>query len=402
MNPKMNFARLARTALLLNLIVCGGGLTARAQTVIPRVCVQSSYQTGTTTLAADAAVGSRTITVSSAVPPFVALVINAGSVNEERVAYVGAGSTDTVLRVDSSLQGALNPSSDSQLGRAHLAGETVRFEGYSGKAYFGYNNTSNATVTIPRGVSSHNFLAPGPFAYSEQPSQFLPGIHDIVMTFSFGGLATDSFGWYLDGGEAKAINVAQACGAITYQGRLSEAGAAATGPYDLQFTLFDALTGGAAQNESLTVENVAVTNGVFTVPINFYSSIIHNDKARFLAIGVRAGSATGNDPFTLLTPRQPLTTTPFAINAQTAARADHADQAETAVNATNATNLTGDGASIRLPRITQPPASTISGGCGYNINGVIAPSQLGGMRVDLTNNRLYVCTMTGWKSAGLE
>ena len=70
--------------------------------------------------------------------------------------------------------------------------------------------------------------------------------------------------------------------AFTYQGRLNSGGGAASGAYDLTFGLF-------------ATNAVAVSNGLFTVMIDF-----------------------GTNIFTTLTPRQPLTPTPYAIFASTA------------------------------------------------------------------------------------
>src|SRR5581483_6190831 len=57
--------------------------------------------------------------------------------------------------------------------------------------------------------------------------------------------------------------------AFSYQGRLTDAGAPATGVYDLQFTLWDAATGGTAVAGPLTIEDVSVTSGLFIVSLDF-------------------------------------------------------------------------------------------------------------------------------------
>lgn len=56
---------------------------------------------------------------------------------------------------------------------------------------------------------------------------------------------------------------------FTYQGQLTDAGAPANGNYDLQFALFDALAAGAQIGATLTRSNVAASNGVFTVQLDF-------------------------------------------------------------------------------------------------------------------------------------
>jgi hypothetical protein len=58
---------------------------------------------------------------------------------------------------------------------------------------------------------------------------------------------------------------------FTYQGKLSDGGGPATGAYDFQFTLWDALSGGTQQPQpspvTVTRTNVAVGSGIFTRPV---------------------------------------------------------------------------------------------------------------------------------------
>ncbi len=103
--------------------------------------------------------------------------------------------------------------------------------------------------------------------------------------------------------------------AFTYQGRLSDNGTAVTGPYDLQFMLYTAAVGGTAVGAIITVNDVAVTNGLFTVVLDF-GAFAFTGSARFLEIGVRPGASTG--AFTLLTARQEIKPAPHTFFAQTA------------------------------------------------------------------------------------
>ena len=106
---------------------------------------------------------------------------------------------------------------------------------------------------------------------------------------------------------------------FTYQGSLSDGGSPANGQHDLQFKLFDALTGGAQQGPTITLENVAVTGGVFSVTLNFGAAAFPGAN-RFLEIGVRPGANTG--AFTILSPRQQISSTPYAIKSLGAVSAD--------------------------------------------------------------------------------
>src|SRR5690349_15799784 len=59
--------------------------------------------------------------------------------------------------------------------------------------------------------------------------------------------------------------------AFTYQGKLTDSGNLANGQYDLQFKLFDTATVGTGtqQGSAVTVSNVTVSNGIFTVQLDF-------------------------------------------------------------------------------------------------------------------------------------
>src|SRR6266542_6856100 len=103
---------------------------------------------------------------------------------------------------------------------------------------------------------------------------------------------------------------------FTYQGRLTASGAAATGLYDFQFTLRDAPTGGSALAGTNTLAAVPVTNGLFTVLLDFGSAAFSGPD-RWLEIAVRPGG--GANFWTLLAPRQELARAPYAIQAVSAA-----------------------------------------------------------------------------------
>lgn len=99
--------------------------------------------------------------------------------------------------------------------------------------------------------------------------------------------------------------------AFTYQGKLTDGGNPANANYDLQFKLFDALTGGVQQGAVLDRFSVTVIAGVFTVTLDFSPVNVFSGANRYLEIGVRpANSAIA---YTVLAPRQPITSSPYAI-----------------------------------------------------------------------------------------
>ncbi len=99
--------------------------------------------------------------------------------------------------------------------------------------------------------------------------------------------------------------------AFTYQGFLTSQGAPANGAFDLQFSVFDAVSGGAQQGVTVQSNAFNITNGLFTVTLDPGANVF-SGAARWLNIGVRpAGSAS----FTNVVPRQPITAAPYAIYA---------------------------------------------------------------------------------------
>jgi hypothetical protein len=100
---------------------------------------------------------------------------------------------------------------------------------------------------------------------------------------------------------------------FTYQGRLTENGAPANGVYDLRFILYSAESGGSQVGAiTETKDNVTVANGLFTVTLNFGLGVF-DGSPRWLEIAVRPGASSGD--FTVLSPRQRITPTPYAFHA---------------------------------------------------------------------------------------
>ena len=97
---------------------------------------------------------------------------------------------------------------------------------------------------------------------------------------------------------------------FTYQGRLSDGANPANGSYDLMFTLWNAASGPAQIGDIITSAATTVSNGLFTVALDFGNQFPGGD--RWLEIGVRPN---GGGAFLTLSPRQHLTATPYAITA---------------------------------------------------------------------------------------
>ena len=97
--------------------------------------------------------------------------------------------------------------------------------------------------------------------------------------------------------------------AFTYQGHLRQAGELYTGSCDMQFGLYNALSGGSQVGSTISQANVPVTDGLFTVALDFGAGVFTGDP-RWLEIAVRCPAGSGT--YTTLTPRQALTSSPYA------------------------------------------------------------------------------------------
>jgi hypothetical protein len=116
-----------------------------------------------------------------------------------------------------------------------------------------------------------------------------------------------------------AVILAQT-GEFTYQGKLSDGGAPANGNYDFQFELHNSLAS-TTPLATATRSGVLVTNGIFTVQLDFPTALFDGTD-RFLKINVKpAGSP---NPYTALAPYQPLTSAPYSYKSLNAATADFA------------------------------------------------------------------------------
>src|SRR2546430_8191713 len=85
---------------------------------------------------------------------------------------------------------------------------------------------------------------------------------------------------------------------FTYQGQLNNGANAANGSYDLRFIVYNNSVGGSQQGPILTNAATTVSNGLFTVTLDFGAGVFIRPD-RWLEIAVRTN---GNGAFTLLRP----------------------------------------------------------------------------------------------------
>src|SRR5208282_2531254 len=96
--------------------------------------------------------------------------------------------------------------------------------------------------------------------------------------------------------------------AFTFQGRLNGPGGPLTGSYDFLFGLYSASSAGTQLGSNVQTNGVAVSNGLFTVVIDFGNQ--YAGEPCWLDIQVRTnGTATFYD----IGARQDLTAVPYAV-----------------------------------------------------------------------------------------
>ena len=147
---------------------------------------------------------------------------------------------------------------------------------------------------------------------------------------------------------------------FTYQGKLNQNDVPFTGTAEIAPTLWDAASGGSqvAQNHPVTLL-VDVSNGLFTASLDFGTTPFIAGAPRWLQLGVR----TAFGPFTILSPLQPLTATPYAI------AASYATKGGMATNFTG--NLSGDvtgtqGATVVASLGGQSASAVVAGATAAN------------------------------------
>ncbi|MCC6821933.1 MAG: VCBS repeat-containing protein, partial [Verrucomicrobia subdivision 3 bacterium] len=167
--------------------------------------------------------------------------------------------------------------------------------------------------------------------------------------------------------------------AFTYQGRLNDGASPASGIYDLRFTIYDLAGGGSALAGPLTNSAISVSNGLFTLTLDFGNQFPGAD--RWLEIGV---VTNGGGTFTTLAPRQPLTAAPYAIMAGNVSGAVAASQlsgavplanlpttalvtnGQTGVNLTG--NFSGNGAGVTNLNLSLNSGGAISGSGSFRFS----------------------------------
>ena len=150
--------------------------------------------------------------------------------------------------------------------------------------------------------------------------------------------------------------------AFTYQGRLNAGGNPVNGNYDFTFAMFNnSSTNSGQAGTTLTDLDVGVTNGLFTVTLDFGANF--PGANRWLAIGVRSNGTTS---FTAISPLQDLTPTPYAIYSA------NAGSATTATSASSASSVAASGISGMLSLVNLPASVVTNTEIGVTLSGALS------------------------------
>lgn len=120
----------------------------------------------------------------------------------------------------------------------------------------------------------------------------------------------------------------------------------------------------------MTNAPTSVSNGLFTVTLDFGNQF--PGDARWLEIAVRTN---GSAAFTTLAPREPLTSTPYAIQAL------NSTTAAAVSGSIPASQITGT-----VPLAQLPPSVVTNGASGVNISGTFAGNGSGVTNLNLALN----------------
>jgi hypothetical protein len=149
---------------------------------------------------------------------------------------------------------------------------------------------------------------------------------------------------------------------LNYQGRLNDGAGPANGSYDLRFTLYSVAASGSPVALPLTNTATVVSNGLFTVTLDFGSAVFDGSD-RWLEVAARTNGAAS---FTALTPRQRIASAPYATQARNAEL----------LGGTNGTAFAAAAHTHAASAITSGAVSPARGGTGLDTSATTAGSLL--------------------------
>lgn len=195
--------------------------------------------------------------------------------------------------------------------------------------------------------------------------------------------------------------------AFTYQGTLTELGEPVDGTADFELTLWDAAMAGGQIGIVVSVSEVEVEAGAFTLLVDFGVDPYTTNEARWMEVDVR--SPAGEGQFETLSPRQELTPTPVSL----ATRGINASaDGEVGIGTTNPTGPLhvvqngGGNTAIFTQDDTNSPFATVFADHKGRGQAILATNRATGVagefRTSGTNESASIRGLNqGWSSAGL-
>jgi subtilisin-like proprotein convertase family protein len=184
---------------------------------------------------------------------------------------------------------------------------------------------AESTTPLPVPLVTGTFAAGGGSSAFNAPANAIPRAASLgaliagspnglwrvfVQDFVGGDGGSIAGGWELEFGDFGGVAPTPSSpSTFTYQGRLE--GGVTTGTIDARFSLWSHPSINIIGNRlaaPVTVSGIAVTNGLFTTPVNL-GVPVPADIQTWLQVEI---SSPAGAPFVALTPRQPITTTPLA------------------------------------------------------------------------------------------
>src|SRR5205814_3797499 len=192
-----------------------------------------------------------------------------------------------------------------------------------------------------------------------------------------------------------SINVAKGqTTAFSYHGRLTDGGSAANGSFQMQFKLFDSLSGGTQIGSTIADVPVTVNQGTFAVRLDFGSNALSGAN-RWVEIAVRHNSG---ESYSTLSPREQLASSPYAVRTISAASADLALDSQKLGGVAASSYLTTSSLGTNAIR----NQASIQTAANFNIDGkgTVGLLDVGGSRVG--TSAIEVAAQDGLKITGFQ
>ena len=182
--------------------------------------------------------------------------------------------------------------------------------------------------------------------------------------------------------------------AFNYQGRLTDGGNPANGSFQMQFKLFDALSGGSQIGSTLNDVAVTVTSGTFSARLDFGAPPFSGAN-RWLEIAVRRNSG---ESYVTLSPREQITSSPYAIKTLSATMADDSLKLGGVAAADYVTTTNGGTSFIRNQAIQQPSSNFNISGNGI-VGGFLGVGTSGGAKFSISTPTVNAANNTAYFEA---